>query len=38
MVWGHREKAAIYKPRGEASKETKFTDVLISDVSRMERK
>lgn len=34
----HREKTAIYGPRGEASGETSPADALISEVSRIVRK
>ena len=30
IMWGHLEKAAIRKPRREASEETKPADTLIS--------
>jgi len=30
-MWRHREKTAIYKPRGEASEETYSADTVISD-------
>ena len=31
-MWGHREKAAIYKPRREVSEETNPADTLILDI------
>ena len=31
MMWGHKEKAAICKPRTEASEETSSADILIWD-------
>ena len=31
-MWGHKEKAATYQPRREASEETNPTDTLTLDV------